>query len=203
MNSLLAHPECAFVWGHCQHIAADGSPVPFRRKPLIEKDHYLMFLRTNYIRTPGSVIYRRDVLEAVGGFNASLRGSEEYDLHLRIARNFPIHCHNETVLEYREHGANSSRDSGMMLKDTMAVYRSQWGYVKGKKELEQSYRIGKRSWQDFLGGRLLGEVLGQLRSRKQRKQAVRGLLTLLRYYPRGLARHAYRKLYCIAFSVKG
>ena len=48
-----------------------------------------------------TVLFRRSVLEQVGGFNTKLRAAEDYDLYLKIAAAHPISCHAAVVAEYR------------------------------------------------------------------------------------------------------
>src|ERR671910_2125032 len=54
LASLKEHPECSFVFGCCQHIATDGSPLASAQTPCAcaERDHYLALLRQNYIVAP-------------------------------------------------------------------------------------------------------------------------------------------------------
>src|ERR671933_2460451 len=105
IRELEAHPECAFVSGHIRRIAADGSPLSTPPQALhnahVEGDHYLGLLHYNSVWIPGSVMYRRSVFDPVGGFDPSVNGAADYDLYLRIARDYPVHHHGEAVLDYR------------------------------------------------------------------------------------------------------
>lgn len=93
LNSLEAHPECAFVFGKCRYIAADGSLLPTPHQRSVDCEFYLALLHDCFIWTPALVMHRRTVLESVAGFDTSLglRNGEEYELYLRIAEKFPIH----------------------------------------------------------------------------------------------------------------
>ncbi|CDM65184.1 glycosyltransferase [Pyrinomonas methylaliphatogenes] len=186
-----SHPYCAFAWGMCRHIAADGSPVPFRQKPRIEANYYAELLRNNYIRTPATVIYRRWVFDEVGLFDESLHGPEDYDLNLRITRRFPVYCHGQTVAEYRIHTASACHDSTRMFAETLAALRSQWPYVRGHGEHEAAYREGWRAWCQLFGNRIMDELL----LRRGLKVTARGLGLLFRYYPRGVAYRLCRELH--------
>src|SRR6266496_3889450 len=90
VTRLREHPDCAFASGFCRLIVADGSLLGKPEQLCIARDHYLEFLRRNYIWCPSSVIYRRSVLETVKGFNTSLGRAEDYDLFLRITKDHPI-----------------------------------------------------------------------------------------------------------------
>src|SRR5436853_1616118 len=127
---LLAHSEYAFVSGHYRYIKEDGSLLNEYPQEKIEEDHYLAFLQGNYVGMHATVMYRRTALEQVGGFNTYLRACEDYDLYLRLSRQFPISRHQAIVAEYRQHGTNMSGNVELMLKKALAVLRSQRQYVK-------------------------------------------------------------------------
>lgn len=153
-----AHPECAFVFGHHKRIASDGSPIEKSEPYWNSDDQYLTLLRGNYIGMHATVMYRRNILESVEGFDTSLAACEDYDLFLRVARRFPIYRHGEVVAEYRMHDANMSRDTGMMLQTVLEVLRSQWKYVKVDKRCRSAYKIGMRSWKHYYGKELIKQA---------------------------------------------
>src|SRR5205814_2345 len=90
VDCLRQHPECAFVSGHCRLIVTDGSLLAKPKQPSIKRDHYLEFLRRNYIWALSTVMCQRTAFEIVKGFDASLGRCEDYDLYLRITRDHPI-----------------------------------------------------------------------------------------------------------------
>ena len=53
-------------------------------------------------------MYRRSVIDEVGGFDPRAGGSADFDLNIRIARRWPIHCHGRLVLDYRTHPDSQS-----------------------------------------------------------------------------------------------
>ena len=177
------HPECALVYGHYRPITADGSFLAEWAQQRVEHDHYLALLKGNYIVMHATVMYRREVFDSVGGFDTSLKACEDYDLYLRIARNFPICFHDKVVAEYHQHGANMSYgDPELMLKSAGSALRSQWKYVKGNKRYEEAYKAGMRSWCDSYSKALASEVSDRVRA-SEWKLALRGALALLRYSP--------------------
>jgi glycosyltransferase involved in cell wall biosynthesis len=185
VEQLEAHPECAFVSGHCRWITSDGLPLTGWKQDRVEGDPYLELLRGCPIFVP-AVMYRRAVFESVGDFDTSFKASEDYDLYYRIARKFPIYCYDTLVAEIRRHDANMTHNSVLMLKAHLTALRPQWAYVKGDGRYEEAYKAGVRLWQDWYGDPLVGEVKTQLKE-GQWVRALRGVLALLRYYPRGIA----------------
>jgi GT2 family glycosyltransferase len=192
-NCFDAHPECAFVYGHLTTIAADGSPLVTPNQVCVETNHCLELLKGDYIWTPGVVMYRRSAFESVLGFDTLIDACSDCDLNIRIARDWPVHCHGQIILEYRKHGSNMSKNAAVMLRTSLAAHRSQLRYVRGNRQLEEACRLGGRATRQYFGDRLLKEVRNHISSHDS-KRAVSGLLTLIRYYPRGLANAAFRKV---------
>jgi GT2 family glycosyltransferase len=186
VSCIEAHPECAFVSGHYRMIDAEGNPLRSESRACVVKDHYLELLQDNYIGMHAAVLYRRAVLEHVGGFDRTLPACEDYELYLRIARSWPVQCHDRVVAEYRWHGANMSRRSRLMLCTALRSLRAQWRHVRGNPALRAAYWSGVRFWQRHWGDPLFTETIASLREPKRWGSAALGLWTLLRHYPRGL-----------------
>ena len=192
LNSFETHPECAFVSGGCRLISGDGSHIP-GVSPYIERDYYLELLRENFIWGPTTVMYRRSVLQRLGGFDSSSPGAEDYDLSLRIARSLPVHCYRDIIAERREHGANMTRNYSLMTRSTMAVFRSQRKYIKGDKAAETAYRDGLITWQYYYARKLEGGIKANL-SAGDWQRAMHNIVTLVQYCPRGLLRRLLFRL---------
>jgi glycosyltransferase involved in cell wall biosynthesis len=193
VKSLDSHPRSAFVYGRYKLIAADGSEIPSPERAPVETDHYVALLRRNYIGMPASVMYRRAALDAVGGFDASLKACEDYDLYLRIARNFSVNSHTTIVAEYRQHEANMSRDHKLMMATSLSVLRSQWKFVKNNQRQREAYKEGIKFWRDYCARGLIKQVQSGLRA-KESNQVIRNLIALLRYHPREALKRGSRKL---------
>ena len=186
LRCLKAHPECAFVVGRYRYIAFDGSPLPTPQPPRPEGDHYLALLDDNYINMHATVVYQRAVFEYVGGFDESLDPCEDYDLYLRIARDFPIECHDETIAEYRHHNLNILNNSEQWLRCSLAVLRLQRKHARGNQHYKKVYERRVRTAQDSYRRLLVDELRTHVR-KKEWHQALRSIPLLLRYYSRGFA----------------
>jgi len=193
VNCLDEHPDCAFVYGHYRLITADGFAMSSPPARAVDEEYYLNMLRSNYIGMPATVMYRRAVFAAVGRFDTSRAACEDYDLYLRITRNYPIRRHENIVAEYRQHGQNMSLNPGLMLRASLSVLGSQRRYIRGDEEARRAYKAGVRNWQEYYGKRLI-KVLRSRAGARELKQFIRGALTLLRYYPRGVASKATGKI---------
>jgi hypothetical protein len=185
--ALTRHGDWAFATGHVRLIAADGT---LERTPPQEHaagDQFLALLRSNYIWTPGVVLYRRSVLDAARPFDASARASADYELNLRLARHHAVGCHHNVVLEYRRHGDNMSTDVSEMLRSAVSVRLRQRQFVTGSQAALRAWQEGLEIVRADYGNRLVEQVKRDVRS-GHTARAARGLLCLSRYYPAGLLR---------------
>jgi len=192
VESLLEHPECAFVYGRCPMMDRNGVLMPTLLEPRIVKDHYRELLKRNYIWMPAIVAFRREPLVRSGGFNATFDAAADYAMYLHIARHHPVHDHARVVAHYRKHDANMSRNAGRMLRETLAVLRSQRPYLEGDSASLAAYEEGWRNWQDFYGSYLATEIRAAVRQRRLLEAGAKSMV-LGRYHPRGLLHHARRK----------
>jgi glycosyltransferase involved in cell wall biosynthesis len=181
-----AHPESALVAGYSKLIKADGSFHTTLNHQPSDEDPYVALLEKCHIAPPASGMYQRSVFEAVGGFKSGVDASADYEMYLRIARRFQVRRYDEAVAEYRMHGENMIRNSGLMLSSALTVLRSQRRFVKGDKRREAAYKSGIKYEQEHWGDPLVEQVRAQVQEGEWGR-AVRGMRVLLRYYPQGLA----------------
>lgn len=185
VNCLDGNVECAFVYGKYANVTMDGTPLPSTPRQRVLEDNFLDLLRGNYIGMHATVMYRRAVLDLVHGFDTSLPACEDYDLFLRIAKNFPIRGHKNVVAEYRQHGANMSCNPDLMLKTSLSVLRSQWKFVRKDPRAREAYREGIENFQTYYGSKLLKQLRSRAKER-QWKLFATGAFAVLRYYPSGV-----------------
>lgn len=99
------------------HVRA-GAPPPSPEQVVAELRRY------NAVPAGASnVTVRRDVLDAVGGFDTALRTSEDWDLWLRLAATGLPACVPRPLVALRTHGGMASRAIDQMLADIEIVSR--------------------------------------------------------------------------------
>jgi glycosyltransferase involved in cell wall biosynthesis len=121
LQELCEHPGAGLSFGPNRAIDQNGAEIRPAHICRPRKNYFRMLLEGNPIGSPGAAMMRRTAFAAAGRFNESVSMGEDYDLYLRIARQWPIVQHNSCVLEYREHSANISRAQEEMLMSTMVV----------------------------------------------------------------------------------
>jgi hypothetical protein len=65
----------------------------------------------NFLASPGCALVRRAYLEGAAPWDETLRGTEDWDLWLRLAEDAPFVRVREAVLDYRVHPARSAATS--------------------------------------------------------------------------------------------
>jgi glycosyltransferase involved in cell wall biosynthesis len=192
-SALAKRPHVAFVAGMSRDIAGDGTVVARdgtdvvgERQPLVKQDHYARLLEDCFIWSGSSIAYRRSAVDTVGGFDETLVAGDDYDLYLRLARRYPVYCHDTVVTEYRRHGANTTRDPAIVLSSQLDVLRRQRRELRDRRE-RAARRAGVRNTREQHGAALAEQVAAEWRGRRWWR-ALAGAGTLARRDPRSLVK---------------
>jgi glycosyl transferase family 2 len=162
---LSAQPQAAFAAGRPRDIGREGRVVREAAQPLVTRDHYLKLLEECFIWSGSSLVYRRSALEAVGGFNEQRVAADDYELYLKLARAFPVVCHEEVVTEYRRHGSNTTRSAGLVLSSQIQVLNGQRRHLRGGEE-RAARRLGIRNTRAKQGEALVERAANAWRRRE-------------------------------------
>ena len=138
-------PLAAFSYGaYADKLMPSGEVVEAAFRP-VPREAFPEFLRVNPIGMHGTVMYRRQCLEAVGGFRERLAASEDYDVYLRLSMNYQVTCGPEVLANYRQHGQNMSTDPAFMLQAVLRVLHSHRSAAieRGR---QVDYRAGLKDW---------------------------------------------------------
>jgi glycosyltransferase involved in cell wall biosynthesis len=182
---LQCRPECAFAYGHESHFNETG-PVPsggLSPGKCLKGEPYPEMLRTNHpLRAPGAMLYRRDLVERIGGFISGLDGTEDLDLNLRLVREHPIICNDRVVLLTRLHGTNTTRRWAHMLSRAVAAQKGQKRFVAQHPIYRPQYKAGLRHAREYWGSHLENVILEKAAA-KEFQALVSDLAVLARYAP--------------------
>jgi len=190
VKELEARPEAAFAAGMPRDIGRDGAVIREAKQPLVTRDHYLKLLEECFIWSGSSVVYRRQALEAVGGFNESRVAADDYELYLKLARAFSVHCHEAVVTEYRRHGSNTTRNAGLVLSSQIQVLNGQRGQLRDAEE-KAARRLGVRNTRAKQGEALVERIANAWR-RREWGVILHNLRTLARWDRGALLRYRRR-----------
>ncbi len=150
--------RCGMSVGAHNLTTPSGERIATRFKPVPLRDGYELLLRSNFIECTSSVIFRRSCFSDNAGFRANLKGAEDYDVYLRVARASPICCHRQVVAEYRLHSSNASHNAKMMLTNTLAVHSEQWPFARRSLRYMLAFLYGSLFWRRKYGRKLTAEM---------------------------------------------
>ncbi len=195
LAALGEHPECGFVVGGREEMTYEGDPVPWS-VPAMPGETWLYDILLSfawYIIPPSSAMFRREVVEEVGGFRNPW-GADDLDFYLRVAHRTQGWCFEApAVTRYRRYSASSSRDGERMLRSIRAVYQRQWPVVSGNPSREAAFRDGLARLTAIFADCLVENVEDRVRAREWGR-ALRAAGVLARESPRRLAAATGRSL---------
>lgn len=191
LQAFQARPDAAFVCGAYRTFGLSVNEYSHHCAPL--PDHYGSLLRSQFIGPPLHVMFKRDILDGVGRFRPELRVCEDFDLYLRIVKQYPIYCHHQAVAQYRLHEGQMTRIWHHLLMYSMKVFHSQRAYIKEHPQYREAYETGVAYFRKKWGEPLLWQTIALSREGDW-AQAFKLLLVLLRFYPQGVMQVLHHKL---------
>jgi glycosyltransferase involved in cell wall biosynthesis len=70
----------------------------------------------NYVSGGSAVIVKTAKIRSLGGFDANLRGCEDWDMWRRLAWDGEFHCVDRALVRYRRHGTNMTKNLPLNLQ---------------------------------------------------------------------------------------
>jgi glycosyltransferase involved in cell wall biosynthesis len=123
-----AHPDVALVYGDAKFIDADGALIgpcvhvePFNAKRLV---HY-----SDFIVQPAA-FFRRSAYEAVGGIDTTLHFGMDYDLWLKLAKQFKVEYLPQHLGNYRWLTDNKTATGSFRRLDEITSLVERQGYAE-------------------------------------------------------------------------
>lgn len=134
VERLESEPELGAVYTGFFFVNTEGELLPQRSTSTVPDNQLYDRLLDGEFFVPAAVVARRLCFECVGLFDEALRGSEDWDMWLRVAREFPFAGISEPLVNYRIHGKNMSADPEYMLHYQLLVAKKQFGPPDGVPE---------------------------------------------------------------------
>ncbi|MGY1681940.1 glycosyltransferase [Geodermatophilus sp. SYSU D01176] len=170
------HPAAAFVHGTFRLIDAEGRPSGPRRAAELGEDPYTGLLEGRVIDVHAVVLYRRDLLRALGGFRMDL-AAVDYDAHLRLARAHPVVAHGTETARRRD-GGDTVPEHRARLDELLRAHRQHRPAADDPATWQRAWRTGERRLRD----RYARESLD--RARSSGEPALLAALATARLSPR-------------------
>jgi glycosyltransferase involved in cell wall biosynthesis len=144
----------------------DGEPV----------DAFWACVRQNVVPQMGAVA-RRALLQAVGGYDESLRYAEDYDLWLRLSQLMPFVCTHDVTCFHRGHQTQASQQMARIAEGAFVVRHRLW-VEAGRDAPEFREKMGavlREAYDDYFG----------IAWRSRDREMFRAAFHLERYIPKG------------------
>lgn len=136
------HPGAAFAVGSIECITSSGAHRNSLRYPLLQANYYEELLEANHVANTIAVMFRRALVESLGGFNTPFEPAEDYDMLLRAARSFHSVHHRAIVAGYRPRNTDISR-KGARLVATLLAMDAQRPLIERNAKLETALGRGE------------------------------------------------------------
>ncbi|HJU16652.1 MAG TPA: glycosyltransferase [Stellaceae bacterium] len=187
-------PECAFAYGGYDYIDADGRYLSSPPPKLVGEDAYESFLKENCIAMHATVMYRRECLAEMGGFDARLRCCEDYELYLRLTRRYRVAAGSDRIAEYRRHGSNMSLDFPHMFDTILKVLRRQSRHLGDNVQWRRALKTGIRDWKSVYAELQVSHALTMARASGVRQIPWRATAKVFALAPTAFVRSAGRRV---------
>ena len=138
VEALEAEPAAGLVYGYAAFIGtgpADRWPPTASPADAPRGRVWADLFGVNPIYSPGQTLIRADLLRSVGGLDAALWGTDDWDLYIRLAAVAAFAYRDRPALQYRVHAANASHDLWRMHANIRRVRRKHLGVLPGPRTL--------------------------------------------------------------------
>jgi glycosyltransferase involved in cell wall biosynthesis len=112
--------ELGLVYTGFVQYETDGSE--WTRYPEMAGNIYIEELERDRVHPTSTVMVRHDVLDEVGGFDASLPSRQDYDLWIRITDHYEVDYVDEILVDKREQRNSISKDFDSRIVGDLAVF---------------------------------------------------------------------------------
>jgi glycosyltransferase involved in cell wall biosynthesis len=104
------NPDVGLVYVWVKSIDAEGNDLAQIYGNDAEGDVWEKLLQENIIRTGSAAMVRSDCFEKSGVFDQNLKFAEDWEMWIRIARNYSFAVIKEPLVDYRFHANNKSKN---------------------------------------------------------------------------------------------
>ncbi|HUS97697.1 MAG TPA: glycosyltransferase [Hyphomicrobiaceae bacterium] len=194
LRTFARHPENGFVYAaHC-HFGTNPDWTKNQDLRRIGPDAYGTLLSANVIGMHATVLYRRDLLAEIGGFDVDLPACEDYDVYLRLARVHGVACDPSVVAEYRQHNSNMSANSKLMLSSVLCALEKQTPFAASNPAWIEALRTGRINWFQHYCSRQFAQLKHGLISSDAKMPVLLKSAVFFWHFPMATTRIAGRKV---------
>ncbi|MBW6482147.1 MAG: glycosyltransferase [Vicingaceae bacterium] len=113
------------VYSYCQLIDEYAEPIDsiLKGENNLKIENFLS-LKANYNTAPSGVLFKKEVLQKIGGFDVNLSNNADQDILIQVLANgFKIGVVSEVLWNYRIHAENMSKNVDLLEKDSIYLFK--------------------------------------------------------------------------------
>lgn len=137
---------CSISGGHCR-VDVEGNVLPTAPALRHMGDNYLRLLEGNYIGSEAAVMYKRELFDKLQ-FDTAIDYCEDYEINLRIARQYPCFSHSEIICAYRLHEKNMSRNKQAMMEAVKEILATHLANAP-RRAVREAIEKGTANWENY------------------------------------------------------
>ena len=104
-----------------------------------------------------TMVFRRSALEKIGGFDATCLGTDDWDINIRIAKEYRVVSVAKILARARMHSSQQGKNGTQMYKNCMRVLdkheQTHPGCAECRKAVRKSRKLVRQYYYDFAKGR--------------------------------------------------
>lgn len=177
VRMLERQPQTSFVSSRCELRTRSGKLLICSTK--VSNPSYEELLRRNFIWHPASVMFRKDILCEIGGFDNKHNICADFDIYIRIARQHDIVCVSSINSIYYQTKNSLSSNSILLMKERITIYQREAKYLRGDPALVQAYQEGYQYYLNTYGGAAVSTFLYQLRKLHLNGELLKNIFYIL------------------------
>jgi glycosyltransferase involved in cell wall biosynthesis len=129
---LMAHPRCVMVGSRAWYIDSSGNRLGVT--PDYSADDVRSLLARRNIFVHSSVMYRKEQVRRLGGYNPQSLRMQDYELFLRLSGEGPLAILPEPLVSYRIHDLQHSRNTNPFANYAWQIIQGRWRFGRTRGE---------------------------------------------------------------------
>jgi glycosyltransferase involved in cell wall biosynthesis len=174
-------PEVGLVYTGAVHIHQHNGQIFKTVVPRYRGYIFQTLLEHNVIGTTSSVMVRKEALRAVGGFDETFPSCQDWDLYLRLAKDWAVDFVGEALVDFYLHPVRITRNDSARIDGRKMILEKFSSYINGDKRILSKHHgaIGRLCCQAgrYREGRHL--LLQAVRESPTNATAIKHLLPVL------------------------
>ncbi|MDA0267312.1 MAG: hypothetical protein O3A14_10225, partial [Cyanobacteria bacterium] len=143
LQALQAAPQAAMAYSWIDMINESGQPIRRIHPTHSDKPLYPQLLARNFLMTASNPLMRRSSLVAIGGFDESIYGADDWDVFIRLAERSDLALSPHYHIQYRVVEGSGSANVAKIEQGCLQVIEKAFRSAPAKFKPIQKVALGK------------------------------------------------------------